>query len=166
MQSYGYPSGVAIAAPPLVANTGRIPLVLYANGITINNQSAIGPRVERERNWRRGYRIQPGSLKYYRDGFLQAAVDTQNVLVNIPVALAVTLNGELYVLPQAFTVVPGAAPAISAVTLQPTSSSGVATTVSGTNLTTATRIACSKVRRQRYCGRTPTDRSASPSLLA
>ena len=139
VQSYGYPSGVAIAAPPLVANT-KNPLVLYANGMTINNQSAMAPGLNVSVIGGGAAVIEPGSLKYYRDGFLQAAVDTQNVLVNIPVALAVTLNGELYVLPQAFTVVPGAAPAISAVTLQPTSSSGVATTVSGTNLTTATRI--------------------------
>ena len=62
--------------------------------------------------------IEPGSLKYYWAGFLEMVVDTQKTAVNVPVALAVTVNGDLYVLPAAFTVVPSAAPSISAVTPQ------------------------------------------------
>jgi len=45
----------------------------------------------------------------------------------------------LYVLPAAFTVVPGGAPSITAVTL-PSSGSAAATNIAGTNLTASTRI--------------------------
>jgi len=66
-------------------------------------------------------------------------VDTADTKAETPVALAVRLNGDVYVLPAAFTVVPVGAPSISAVTL-PASGSTAATNVAGTNLTANTRI--------------------------
>jgi hypothetical protein len=138
METYGFPNGVAIAAPPLLANT-RDYIVFYAAGTTVNNQSAMAPGLTASVIGGAAS-IEPGSLKYYWAGFLEMVVDTQKTAVNLPVALAVTVNGDLYVLPAAFTIVPSAAPSISAVTPQAAYPAGVATTVSGNNLTTNTRI--------------------------
>jgi hypothetical protein len=138
MQTYGYPSGVAIPAPPLVTQT-RDALVFYANGATVNNQTAMaaGLNVSVVGS---AAAIEPGSLKYYQQGFLLAVVDTAKVSTNTPVALAVTLNGDLYVLPAALTVVAAPAPTVSSVTSQVISALQVVTTVAGTNLSTASRI--------------------------
>ena len=138
MQTYGYPNGVAIPAPPLVTQA-REALVFFANGATVNNQSAIAPGLNVSVIGSAAS-IEAGSLQYYQEGFLLAVVDTEKVSVNVPVSLAVTLNGDLYVLPEAFTVVMDSAPSISAVTPQVATPFGTATTVAGTNLTTNTRI--------------------------
>jgi hypothetical protein len=138
VETYGYPNGVAVPAPPLVTKT-RSALVFYANGATVNNQSAIAPGLNVSVIGGAA-NIETGSLSYYQQGFLLAVVDTGDVSVDTPVALAVTLNGDLYVLPAAFTVVPGAAPSVSAVTTQAASAFQVVTTVIGTNLTAKTRI--------------------------
>src|SRR6185437_16345840 len=83
--------------------------------------------------------IEPGSLQYFASGFLLAWVDAADIKAETPVALAVRLNGDLYVLPAAFTVVPGNAPSITAVT-PPSSGSPAATNIVGANLTANTRI--------------------------
>jgi hypothetical protein len=138
MQTYGYPNGVAIPAPPLVTQT-REALVFYANGTTINNQTAMAPGLNVSVIGSAAT-IEPGSLKYYQQGFIEAVVDTAKVAANTPVALAVTLNRDLYVLPAALTVVATPAPTISSVTSQAVSALQVVTTVAGTNLSRATRI--------------------------
>ncbi|MDP8990500.1 MAG: matrixin family metalloprotease [Acidobacteriota bacterium] len=138
MQTYGYPSGVAIPSPPLVTGT-RDALVFYANGATVNHQTAMAPGLNVSVIGKAAA-IEAGSLKYYQQGFLETVLDTGTISVNTPVALAVTLNGDLYVLPAAFTVVANPAPTISAVTSQALDALQVVTNVAGTNLTTATRI--------------------------
>ncbi len=138
MQTYGYPNGVAIPAPPLVTGT-RDALVFYANGLTVNNQTAMAPGLGVSVIGKAAT-IEAGSLKYYQQGFLETVLDTSAVSVNTPVALAVTLNGDLYVLPAAFTVVANPAPTVTSVTSQAVDALQVVTTVAGTNLTTATRI--------------------------
>jgi Matrixin len=137
METYGYPQGVAIPAPPFPPNT-RAGLVFYANGTTVNNQTAIAPGLTASLIGSTAS-IEPGSLQYFASGFLLAWVDTADIKVETPVAMAVRLNGDLYVLPAAFTVIPGGAPSITAVTLPP-SGSAVATNVTGINLTANTRI--------------------------
>ena len=137
METYGYPQGVAIPAPPFVPTT-RNGLVFYANGATVNNQSAMAPGLTASIIGSAAS-IEPGSLQYFASGFLLAWVDTAAIKTETPVALAVRLNGDLYVLPAAFTIVPGGAPSITAVTL-PSSGSTAATNVAGTNLTASTRI--------------------------
>ena len=67
MQTYGYPNGVAIAAPPLVTKT-RDALVFYANGATVNNQSAMAPGLNVSVIGDAAS-IEAGSLKYYQQGF-------------------------------------------------------------------------------------------------
>ncbi len=138
MQTYGYPNGVAIPAPPLVTGT-RDALVFYANGLTVNNQTAMAPGLGVSVIGKAAT-IEAGSLKYYQQGFLETVLDTSAVSVNTPVALAVTLNGDLYVLPAAFTVVANPAPTVTSVTSQAVDALQVVTTVAGTNLTAATRI--------------------------
>ncbi|MDP9112118.1 MAG: matrixin family metalloprotease [Acidobacteriota bacterium] len=138
MQTYGYPSGVAIPSPPLLTGT-RDALVFYANGATINNQTAMAPGLN-VKVIGNAASIEAGSLKYYQQGFLQMVLDTGKVSANTPVALAVTLNGDLYVLPAAFTVVAKPAPTITSVTSQALDALQVVTNVAGNNLTAATRI--------------------------
>ena len=138
METYGYPSGVAIPAPPLVTQT-RNQMVLYANGTSIDNNSAMAPGLNISVIGSAAS-IESGSLQYYEEGFLLLTVDTAKVSVNTPVALAVTLNGDLYVLPAALTVVPGAAPSISAVTQEAVNTFQVVTNIAGTNLTAQTNI--------------------------
>jgi len=137
METYGYPQGVAVPAPPFIPQT-RNGLVFYANGATVNNLSAMAPGLTASIIGSAAS-IEPGSLQYFEGGFLLAWVDTAATKVETPVALAVRLNGDLYVLPAAFTVVPGGAPSITAVTL-PSSGSTAATNVAGANLTANTRI--------------------------
>jgi hypothetical protein len=137
METYGYPQGVAIPAPPFVPKT-RYALVFYANGATVNSQSAMAPGLTASIIGSAAS-IEPGSLQYWASGFLLAWVDTADIKAETPVAMAVRLNGDLYVLPAAFTVVPGSAPSITAVTL-PSSGSTAATNVAGKNLTANTRI--------------------------
>ena len=137
METYGYPQGVAVPAPPFVPKT-RNALVFYANGATVNNQSAMAPGLTASIIGSAAS-IEPGSLQYFAYGFLLAWVDTADIKVETPVALAVRLNGDLYVLPAAFTVVPGGAPSITTVTL-PSSGSAAATNIAGANLTASTRI--------------------------
>lgn len=137
METYGYPQGVAIPAPPFVPNT-RTALVFYANGTTVNNHTAMAPGLTASLIGSAAS-IEPGSLQYFASGFLLVWVDTADIKAETPVALAVRLNGDVYVLPAAFTVVPGGAPSISAVTL-PASGSTAATNVAGANLTASTRI--------------------------
>ena len=138
MQTYGYPNGVAIPAPPFVKKS-RNGLVFYANGITVNNQSAMTPGLSVSVIGGAA-NIAPGNVQYFQQGFLLAWVDTADVAVETPAALAVTVNGDLYVLPAAFTVVPSGAPSISSLTLQPANPFQLVTTVAGANLNTNTRI--------------------------
>jgi hypothetical protein len=137
METYGYPQGVAIPSPPFVPKT-RNGLVFYANGATVNNQSAIAPGLTASIIGSAAS-IEPGSLQYFASGFLLAWVDTADIKVERPVALAVRLNGDVYVLPAAFTVVTGGAPSITAVT-PPASASAAATNIAGANLTANTHI--------------------------
>ncbi|MEO8050116.1 MAG: matrixin family metalloprotease [Acidobacteriota bacterium] len=137
METYGYPQGVAIPAPPFTPKT-RNGLVFYANGATVNNLSAMAPGLTASIIGSAAS-LEPGSPRYFANGFLLAWVDTADIKVETPVALAVRLDGDLYVLPAAFTVVPGGPPSIFGVT-PPASASPVATRVTGANLTASTRI--------------------------
>ena len=137
METYGYPQGVAIPSPPLLPKS-RNGLVFYANGTTVNNQTAMAPGLTVSVIGSAAS-VETQNTRYFQNGFLVTYVDTADIKTETPVALAVRLNGDLYVLPAAFTVVPGGAPSITTVTL-PASGSTAATNVAGTNLTANTRI--------------------------
>lgn len=137
MTTYGYQNGVAVPAPPL-PSAKRNNFVFYAAGATVNNQTAMAPGL-RVSVIGPAADIEAGSLRYYTQEYLLMILDTSTVTENLPVALAVNLNNDLYVLPWAFAVVPNAPPAItnasSAIAL-----GAVRTTVSGTGLNATTRI--------------------------
>lgn len=138
METYGYENGVAIAAPPLPA-AQRNGLVFYAPGTTVNQQTAMAPGLGVSVIGGAA-QVEAGSLKYYTQGFLEMVMDTASVTANLPAALAVTVNGDLYVLPAAFTVVSHAPPSISGVVTQQGVWGLTSTVVQGANLTAATRI--------------------------
>lgn len=138
METYGYQNGIAVAAPPLQGQT-RNSVVFYANGTTVNNQTAMAPGLGVSVIGGAA-QIEAGSLRYYTQGFLLMTVDTNPAAVSTPVALAVTLNNDLYVLPAAFTVAPSAPPTISAVTGSVTSQGVPIATVAGAGLSANTRI--------------------------
>jgi hypothetical protein len=138
METYGYQNGVAIAAPPLPVKT-RNALVFYAPGSTVDNQTAMAPGLNVSVIGDAA-QVEAGSLQYYTQGFLLMAVDTGDLPTPTHVALAVTLNDDLYVLPAAFTVTPNQPPSITALnTVVGLLGVGV-TTVTGANLSAGTRI--------------------------
>jgi uncharacterized protein (TIGR03437 family) len=140
MQTYAYQGAgnqVAVGAPPLQSGT-RTTMVFYAYGTVINNNlPAAGLNVSVIGGTGM---VEPGSLKYYTQGFLMMTVDANAVSGATPVALAVTVNNDLYVLPSAFTVVPSAPPAISALIPGSDEKGNRFVTVEGSNLSAATRI--------------------------
>jgi hypothetical protein len=138
METYGYENGVAVAAPPIPGET-RNAMVFYANGTTINNQTAIAPGLNVSVIGGAA-QIEAGSLRYYTQGFLLMTVNTGKVAANTPTALALTLGNELYVLPAAFTVTPSTPPLISTVTGSITTDGTLLATVAGSGLNGNTRI--------------------------
>jgi hypothetical protein len=137
MQTYGYQNGVAIAAAPLPMGARNV-VVFYAPGATVNNQTAITPGLSASFLGNVAV-IEPGSLKYYTSGFLEAIIDTPGVLAPTPIAMVFTVADDMYVLPSAFTVMPGPPPSITGVSTT-TTLLGRTTTVTGTNLSAKTRI--------------------------
>ncbi len=137
METYGYPQGVAIPSPPFLPKT-RNGLVFYANGATVANQTAMAPGLTVSVIGSAAT-VEAANTKYFQSGFLVTWVDTADIKAETPVALAVRLNGDVYILPAAFTVTPSGAPSITSVTL-PSTGSTAATNVAGINLTANTRI--------------------------
>ncbi|HZS93820.1 MAG TPA: matrixin family metalloprotease, partial [Chloroflexota bacterium] len=136
--TYGYQGQLHLASPPVVGGSAST-VVFYAPGTTANgalipglNISAIGGPAQ----------VRPGSLTFYSDPYGYFYVDTQPVTVATPVALAVTLPNDLYVLPAALTVVPGPGPRISAVTPAGTNDAqgNPIVNIAGSNLGTSTRV--------------------------
>ena len=138
METYGYQNAIAVAAPPLAAES-RHSVVFHAAGTTSNNEKAIAPGLTVSAIGNEAG-IEDGSLAYYTQGFLLMTVATNKVTASTPVALAVTLGEELYVLPSAFTVEPLPPPAISTVSAVSAEDGGALASVRGANLTAATRF--------------------------
>ncbi|MGA3203619.1 MAG: matrixin family metalloprotease [Bryobacteraceae bacterium] len=86
--------------------------------------------------------IAPGyGPSYFEDGYISMGIYTSSVQSTTPVAIAVTVNNDLYVLPAAFYVVAAGAPALSTLSAPGTDSSGnPMVTVSGANLSSTTQI--------------------------
>lgn len=143
MELYGAVNNVTEASPMLPIN-GAYGMDFYAPGTTTSNNqlvpglnvSVIGSSAPAS--------VVPGYTRYYTQfnglNYVSMAVYTGQVLATTPVALAVTVNNDLYVLPAAFYVVPSAAPIISNL-VQGTDVNGNGTlTVSGSSLSAATRF--------------------------
>lgn len=137
MTTYGFQNDVAVPAPPL-PTAKRNSFVFYATGATVNHQTAIAPGLGVSVIGSAAY-IAAGTLGYYTQGYLLMVVDTSTVTESLPVALAVTLNDDLYVLPAAFSVVLNAPPVITSA-VNSVALGSARTTVAGSGLQSTTRI--------------------------
>jgi Matrixin/IPT/TIG domain len=138
MVTFGYQGQVSVPEPPLPASS-QSAIVFYAPGTTTADGLAPGLGVSIIGS---SAQIQPNSLSFYpgTNGYAYFWVNTAAVEAAIPVALAVTVAGDLYVLPDAFTVVPSAPPAISSVSGTTDAQGSTTLTVAGSNLNASTRI--------------------------
>ena len=114
LETYGYEQSVPIASPPLVGKT-RNSIVFHAFGATVNHEQQMAPGL-RVGVIGSAAAIEKNSLKYYTQGYLLMTVATAEVAGPTPVALALNLNDDLYILPAAFTVVSAAHPSITSLT--------------------------------------------------
>jgi Matrixin len=146
IETYGYPTQSPTQVPlptPYLVSGLRLFLTMAGPTLTPNGGllpglavSAIGPAAFTEAN----------TLAYYAppNGFVGAdlVLDTNTVQGPTPVALAFTVPNDLYVLPQAFTVVANAAPAISSVSATGAVGplGGPVVTVVGANLNATTQV--------------------------
>ena len=137
--TYGYlglGGQIAVGTPPLQSGTGTN-VVFYGSGIEVNNKVAPGLNVSVIGGTAQ---VRTGSLGYYASGYLKMIVDANAVSNYTPTALAMTVNGDLYVLPAAFSVVPSAVPTISAVSGTTDANGNALVNVAGTSLNANTKI--------------------------
>jgi hypothetical protein len=138
--TYGYQGKVAVPSPPIPGGSSAA-IVFYAPGTTANgslasglNISAVGGLVH----------VHPGSLQYYSgtSGYAYFLLDSAAVPSATPVAVAVTLPNDLYVLPAAFSLVPNAPPSINSVlTTGVTSPQGTpVVNITGANLRSTSKV--------------------------
>ncbi|HML15375.1 MAG TPA: matrixin family metalloprotease [Bryobacteraceae bacterium] len=150
MTTYAYlgPNGQTPVSQPDVPASWYGWLVFTANGIVGNgNQVAPGLNVSVIGG---AAQVNPATLAFFEAvpqsngtvaDYLQIALyPNSQIQTPTPTALAVTLNGDLYVLPAAFTVVPNAAPAITSVTGTTDNLGNATATIYGSNLNQSTRI--------------------------
>ncbi|HLH38359.1 MAG TPA: matrixin family metalloprotease [Bryobacteraceae bacterium] len=133
--------GVPVQAPPLVQGTSAA-LEFYAWSTTTAsgymqlapglNISAIGGAAQ----------VVPNSLAALPNGYpyLYNDVWLGSVTSPTPVALAVTVNGDLYVLPAAFTVTPSGPVTITSVSGSTDGNGNATVTIAGSNLSASSRI--------------------------
>ena len=143
METFGYQGKSPIAAPPVAAQTSGIPIVFFAYGATVTSKANDGQQMASGLGISvigGAAQIKAGSLGYFTQGFLKMALDTGKISTPTPVALAVTLDNDLYVLPSAFTVVPGGPPAITSITPAVTDQGILLASLAGKNLTGQTQI--------------------------
>jgi Matrixin len=142
MELFGAPYGAVEASPMLPAN-GSFSLDFYAPGTTTaSNQLVPGLNVSVIGN--PPATVVPGYTRFFQHynglNYVSMGIYTNVVSATTPVALAVTVNNDLYVLPAAFYAVPSGPPTISNL-VQGTDQNGNGTlTVSGSSLSPATRI--------------------------
>jgi hypothetical protein len=134
-----YAGAKALVPSPYLVSGSRQYLVFTANGALVNGTtqltpglsvSAIGGAASTE----------PATLAYYQQGFLYEVIDAAQAPGPIPVALAVTTNTDLYVLPAGVTVTPTAPPTVTSVNGSTDGLGNATVNVAGANLTPATDI--------------------------
>jgi uncharacterized protein (TIGR03437 family) len=145
--TYGYlgpNQEYTVATPPLQSGS-HTNLVFAGNGVTVpsKNTSTIAPGLSVSVIGGTA-QVRSGSVKflYVYQGYAYdyLVIDAGAVSAYTPVALAMTLNGDLYVLPSAFSVVPSATPTITSVSGSTDSNGNATVTVAGANLSTSTKI--------------------------
>jgi hypothetical protein len=137
MQTYTYlGSGqTAVPAGPVVGDLAYNTVQFYAPGTFIPGRSAVTQGLKVSVIGNVG-EVHPQGVGYNRDDFLYLYVNAKPVSVATPVAFAVTVGSELYVLPAAYVAVPSAGPTITALTPNDERTA----IISGANLRSDTRI--------------------------
>jgi hypothetical protein len=142
--TYGYPApsyAIAVGEAPMQSGSSMY-LVFQGAGVTVTNSktnvTTIAPGLNVSVI---GGTAQVGakSLAYYGSGFDEVAIYANAVSSYTPVALAMTLNGQLYVLPDAFSVVPAPPPSITAVNGSTDGNGNATVNIAGLNLSSVTR---------------------------
>jgi predicted Zn-dependent protease len=146
MELWGYlDNNTTLEASPMLPQNSSYNMLFCAPGAT-NGSSQLAPGLNVSVIGSTA-QIIPNYTKFYGFGnecnlpFVLTGVWTQSVQSTTPVALAVTVNTDLYVLPAAFFVVPSGPPAISFLGSPGTDQYGNSTiTVFGSSLSSATQI--------------------------
>ncbi len=139
VSTYGYlgPNGqIPVGQPPLQSGTATN-FVFAGNGVAANNKVAPGLNVSVIGGTAH---VRANTLTYYTSGYLLMVIDANAVSSYTPTALALTVNGDLYVLPGAFSVVPSAIPTISSVNGSTDANGNSLVTIAGTSLNANTKI--------------------------
>ncbi|HLX46051.1 MAG TPA: matrixin family metalloprotease [Bryobacteraceae bacterium] len=140
MTTYGYldANTVPVGEPPLQSGTNTT-VVFKANGILGSDNASVAPGLNVSVLGGPA-QVLPGGPNYFQNGYLYMYVYAGPVTTRTPTALAVTLNGDLYVLPSAFTVVTSGPPSISSVSGSTDGQGNSVVNIAGTNLGPGTRI--------------------------
>ena len=136
LQTYEYQGSAKVPVPsPYVTVGDREYLVFTANGALVNGTTQMTPGLSVS-TIGAAARLEPATLAYYQQGFLYEVLDAGPLPAGVstaPVALAVTTNTDLYVLPAAVTVAYSAPPAVSSVNGSTDGLGNTAATVAGAN---------------------------------
>ncbi|MGA3187661.1 MAG: matrixin family metalloprotease [Bryobacteraceae bacterium] len=127
-------------SPMLEANGGYSMEFLAPGTVVNNNQLAPGLSVSFI-GGSAPASIAPGyGPSYFEDGYVSMGIYTSAVSATTPVAIAVTVNNDLYVLPAAFFVVPNGPPTLTNSSTGTGGDGSGTLTVSGSNLSSATQF--------------------------
>jgi hypothetical protein len=129
----------AVEASPMLEGNGSFSLEFTARGTTVGTQLAPGLNVSVIGN-QAPASVVPGYTKYYTQGYVSLGVYTSSVLTTTPVALAVTVANDLYVLPAAFFVVPSGPPTLTSLSPGTDQYGNGTLTVNGASLSQATQF--------------------------
>jgi hypothetical protein len=133
----GYPAlpgNTFVSAGPLQPGAASY-VLLGGPGLIVNNKVAPGLNISVI-----GGTAQVASGLSIYEGFVYATIDAaKGVFGYTPVALAMTLNGQLYVLPDAFSVVPAPPPSIKSVNGSTDGNGNATVNIAGSNLSSVTR---------------------------
>jgi hypothetical protein len=141
LQTYAYlgeGNGVPVHAPPL-ASGDRKYLVFAGPGTVIPGAAQLAPELSFSVIGGPA-RLEPETLAYWTQGFGLVVVNALETERPTPVALAVTTDRDLYVLPAAFSVLPSPHPRITSVTSATDTEGTPVATLSGVNLNEQTRV--------------------------
>jgi hypothetical protein len=129
----------AVEASPMLEGNGSFSLEFTAPGTTVGTQLAPGLNVSVIGS-QAPASVVPGYTKYYTQGYVSLGVYTSSVLSTTPVALAVTVANDLYVLPAAFFVVPSGPPTLTSLSPGTDQYGNGTLTVNGNSLSSSTQF--------------------------
>jgi len=125
---------------PILPANGSYYMEFSAPGtLTANNQLAAGLNVSVIGS-QAPASVVPNFTQYFTQDYVLMGISASGAQSTTPVALAFTVNNDLYVYPAAFFVTPNGPPAITNLTPTADSNGNPALKVSGSNLSSATQI--------------------------